>query len=271
MTRSQTTILSAAALLLLAWPTAEADAACWAPENCPCETLAERILARATVSALPEGRIEVTVDEDFGDSYFAEPGTTVGGAWDGTRPCDGEALQLEVGDSVLVAYERGDQDRYPGCVEYLACEEQDCAALRGQASGDSDEAMEADATWDECSSACIESTREACAAHDEEARLGGSIAVVAWGDDLVFGPDREAERVLRPEDLPEVVDGEARLIRSSCQQILPPVELPPCEDSHGVNTSETVLGCAVGGAKGTAGFGVLMLAGLLVVGLGRRR
>lgn len=198
-----------------------ARASCMGPEFCPCVTHEGTVALRATVVAQAAGYLRLQVDEVLGTGALVEVGEEVGGSYDGALPCGGAAPVLAVGDVLLVLYDKGDADGYPGCLEYRQCTEERCSALAG-GSGD----------WDQCDGECVTSTSQACATHREEALLHGRLAVTLWGEVMDLGGADGAGglRSTRPEELSTWLDAEGRVRREVCEQVYAAPLRPECDD-----------------------------------------
>ena len=144
---------------------------------CACTATSDgTALLRATLQAIDDCTARARVDEVLspGDARVTA-GDVVGGALPGFGG-RGQGLDLGVGDDVLVVYTRGTQDG-ESCTEYAQCLGKKCA-------GQSDSARDGGV---DCFAACTSDTRAACAAHAEDARLGGQLVIARDGNNLVFG------------------------------------------------------------------------------------
>lgn len=165
---------------------------------CACAATSDHtVLLRATLEAIDDCSARARIDEVLAPAHTdLVRGDIVGGARSAIGGC-GHGLDLVVGDAVLVVYTRGMQDG-DSCVEYAQCAAKSCAEAPTPASdGGAD-----------CSAQCAAETRAACAAHADEARLGGQLVVARDGDNVVFGyepndavislPKSEIDRLLDP-------------------------------------------------------------------------
>jgi hypothetical protein len=160
---------------------------------CACTASSEHaVLLRATLQFYDLCMARARVDEVLSPAQAAVmPGDVVGGTLPGFGKC-GRGIDFSVGDSVLLVYTRGTQDG-ENCAEQVQCIAQQC---------DKRPAPESDGG--DCFAQCAKDTRAACAAHADEARLGGQLVVARDADSVVmFGdaisiPKSEIDRVLDP-------------------------------------------------------------------------
>jgi hypothetical protein len=80
-----------------------------------------------------------------------------------------------VGDTVTAQYMRGSQDGIT-CPEYVGCSAEECSSFNHETQAEE---------FDACDTACLEDTREACAAHADDTALGGNVQVSSMAGDLV--------------------------------------------------------------------------------------
>ena len=97
---------------------------CAAPQSCVCESLAGRILTRATLSELGQSDATLVVEqvltpsEPFGP---ADVGRKISGSFSATQPCDAAPLKRsDIGDTVLLTF-RADEYFYDYCAGYTEC------------------------------------------------------------------------------------------------------------------------------------------------------
>jgi hypothetical protein len=159
---------------------------------CVCTASSEHaVLLRATLQAYDGCMARARIDEVLSPAQAAvAAGDVVGGMLPGFGDC-GRGIDFSVDDSVLLVYTRGTQDG-DNCAEQVQCIAQQCDKRPVPASDSGD-----------CFAQCAKETRAACAAHADEARLGGQLVVAQDGDVVVFGsaisiPKSEIDRVLDP-------------------------------------------------------------------------
>jgi hypothetical protein len=156
---------------------------------CPCAASSEHaVLLRATLQAIDDCTARARIDEVLSPAQPAlASGDVVGGSLPTFGHC-GQGLDLSAGDDVLIVYVRGTQDA-ESCVEYGQCIETQCAKQPEPAR---------DGGVD-CFAACAKDTRAACAAHADEARLGGQLVVARYGRNLVFGYEATDAAITLPK------------------------------------------------------------------------
>lgn len=178
----------------------------------PCACLPDGAGAvRARVTRDEGGCVELEVLEVLGTGSELAPGDTFGGVAEAL--CWSEA-PFAGASEVLALFSPG-QQAGSACVEYQSCSLQRCGRLEDaysssidpecaarQSAGDPvdcqpietvDEA--AVVAWDRCDADCLGETRAACAAHEEEARLGGTVRLAPLaGDQLSFSWAGEVRR-----------------------------------------------------------------------------
>lgn len=159
------------------------------PEGAPASSAAVARLSRSA-----GGCAELELLQVWNPERGFEVGDTVGGAID--FACSPEP-PAAVGDLLFIReFQRGGQDSY-ACVEYLACSAELCGEPPRQGPPDT--------RYEACDAACAEQTREACAAHANEAALDGYASVLRMqGDAAVFdwaGQERREtpDELLSPE------------------------------------------------------------------------
>jgi hypothetical protein len=150
--------------------------------NCVCVAASQgKAPLRATLLAHEGHEVRVRVDEVLSNDVVPElmVGMEVGGLWRPTMPC-GDGLAPVPGDSLLVFFQRGNQDNV-GCREYQSCSTGRCGPAP------EDGTLDDFARWDECDSVCLEETRTQCATHAQDAWLHGRVELALWeGDEWFF-------------------------------------------------------------------------------------
>lgn len=158
---------------------------------------------RARITREAGGCVELEVLEVLGASSELSAGDTFGGVaqalcWNDTP--------LAGATEVLALFSPG-QQASSECVEYRACSLQrrgrledaysssidpECAARQRAGEPVDCQPIEtvdevAVVEWDSCNAGCLGETRDACASHEEEARLGGTVRMAPLtGDQLSF-------------------------------------------------------------------------------------
>jgi hypothetical protein len=157
--------------------------------TCACAATSDRsVLLRATLQSIDDCSARARVDAVLSPANPAlASGDIVGGALPGFGEC-GQGLDLAAGDDVLLVYTRGTQDG-ESCAAYAQCIDEQCAKQPEPAR---------DAGGD-CFATCVEDTRAACAAHADEARLGGQLVIARYGNNLVFGYEATDAAITLPK------------------------------------------------------------------------
>lgn len=170
----------------------------------PCACLPEGTNAvRARIISNETGCVELEALEVLGAGSELQPGDRFGGA--AQALCWNDAPLAGVTE-VLAVFSPG-QQAGEECVEYRACSAQRCGRLEDAYSSSVDPECAARrsagepvdcqpieivdeaavAAWDRCNSGCLAETRSACAGHEEEARLGGTVRMgPLTGEQLSF-------------------------------------------------------------------------------------
>lgn len=185
--------------------------------SCVCDRLDVSVPVLGEIVAVDGDHYTLRVDALVVETDLEpEPGREVGGTWLAQPPC-GDGIEVVVGDPVLALYTRGSQDGID-CVEYQGCSEERCGPFPEDGDPTSSE-MEA---WDVCDTQCLEETRDACAAHEEEAWLGGHVVLAARdADGWVFGSDEEGPLRMGEDETALLTDVGA------CNERFPPE--PTCD------------------------------------------
>lgn len=120
------------------------------------------------------------LEKPAGDPYYHE--LEVGDHFGGSAMslCD-DALTADANDVVYVRYWPG-ENAGTECAEFIACTQTECGSQPVE-SDDAQADLEAFEAWASCNGACVENTRHACAAHEEQARYSGKVTVAARDDD----------------------------------------------------------------------------------------
>jgi hypothetical protein len=199
----------------------------------PCACLSDGLNAvRARITRNEGGCVELEVLERIGAGSELAPGDVFGGAalalcWN-DAPVEGAA-------EVLAIFSPG-QQAGAECVEYRSCSQQRCGNLEDAYSSSVDpecaarqragEPVDCQSTeivdeaavaaWDRCNSGCLSETSAACAAHEAEARLGGTVRMAPLaGDQLSFYWAGEARsEALAQLSAPECVSRHGELFES---------------------------------------------------------
>lgn len=142
---------------------------------CACAASSEHaMLLRATLQTIDACTARARIDEVLSPtSSELTSGDVVGGALPGFGYC-GQGIRFAAGDEVLLVYTRGTQDG-ESCAEYAECVGKQCDAPEPARDGG------------DCFATCLADTRAACAAHADEARLGGQLVIAQYGNNLLFG------------------------------------------------------------------------------------
>lgn len=125
-----------------------------------------------------------------------------------------DAFTLESNDEVYVEFAAADTAGN-GCPEYRSCSETECGEMSDLEALPGEEYDEALAEFDRCDTACLESTRTACAAHATESLFSGRVsvariddqgrAVFANGETYAVDPDELSAQDCQPTGVPERV------------------------------------------------------------------
>jgi hypothetical protein len=209
---------------------------CIVPNSCVCEYFNHRIILKGTVARIDDAGTEVLVDELFNGTNLAEDmgvidldggmhgpirtadlvvGDVIGGSFDSRLPCGGPDKRLvKTNDKVLVSYIRGEEYRYPDCIEYKQCTVVKCNAAWGDINENG--FLEWDAG---CDNDCVRDTSEICAEHRSEALLTGKLWILSWEVQMLFGADKSIEA------------GQINALANPriCLQRFPPPKVP-CDD-----------------------------------------
>lgn len=208
---------------------------CKSTTHCACDWSPAGPLVRGTVTLVEDGQLRVTLDAFVGGDAIDDLtlGEEIGGAFGGPlRPCDDSSFALAVGDEVLVRYQRGDDDRYPGCPEYKSCTESQCGSLDDLDPEDGPGV----GAWDQCDGQCIEDTRDACAQRRPEAILNGTLSALPWGEAISFGAWEGTDIALTTDQLSLLTSGDIE----ACYEALPDALFAPeCNDNVAVPVDGT--------------------------------
>ena len=187
-------------------PGARAHCPCWAGQGY--QRIRARVLGRQAFPEVGTARYELEVEEILSPAPFApdvlNAGDHFGGYWTGQLFCGGESDAISEGDSVLAFYRRGDQDDSV-CCEYVDCTNE-CATV-----ADPEEHPEQHLA---CENRCVSDTATACSAHADEARLRGTLELLPWQDEFVFGRSATATATLELDQI-------ALIGTDACEQELP--------------------------------------------------
>jgi hypothetical protein len=187
---------------------------------------------RASIIRDEGGCVELEVLEVLGASSELAPGDTFGGT---AQPLCWNDPPLAGASEVLALFSPG-QQASSECVEYRACSLQRCGRLEDAYSSSIDPACAARQNagepvdcqpietvdeaavmeWDRCNSGCLVETRAACAAHEQQARLGGTVrmAPLTGGQLSFFWAGEVRSESLEELSAPECSSRHAELFES---------------------------------------------------------
>ena len=174
-------------------------------QHCLCSVGYQRAPLRGRVTQLVPLAVEVTERPSDGGYSDVEVGTIIGG----TQSTCAVEPKVDVGDAVLVYYERGEQDGAE-CPESRQCIHDCEVTLERDVSppATQDEQRAAGEAYEACLLECPTTTAPACSARREEALFGGVIRIaVETEEGYDFGVDiRGRELLLQEHELEVLAD-----------------------------------------------------------------